>query len=330
MIKDSLKQDAENKKIFENKDLVYISGMGGSGIVGEFVADIFSEDSYKLKTLVLANKSSEASHSILSMCHRTLSIAVSYSGNTGETMAFFKRIIKNQCDIGVVTSGGLLLNEALKRSVPLYRVAQGYPPRASLPMLLSGVLKIIELVRIDLGSVYSDLERASDILSSFNYVSRELAEEIYERITSSQRPRIVVASSNRYKSLVERYQTEFAENSKLYIEAPVFPEAGHNYIETLRGGDAMIYYISDPDDIENQVILGFLKRLSQYNEKIYLREIELPEKERYATKLIVGAYVAGLLTAYLAERFNIDPAEIPVIKIYREHVSSYYLERESL
>ncbi len=329
MIRESINLEVINKRFYYNKDLVFISGMGGSGIIGEYVAKIFGDKTYDFKEpIVISNRSSEAPTNLVSRCDRILSIAVSYSGNTGETLCFLKKILSRNCDAGVVSSDGRLLEEAKKRSLPYYRVSQGYLPRASLPMLLVGVMKIIELLKIDLNKLYRDLERVSIYISEYRDLSNEIANELYEKISSNERVNIVFSSSNRYWPLIDRFKTEFAENTKLYVETPVLPEAGHNYVETLPRGNKYVYYISDPDDAENQMLLGFLKKLSQRYENITIKEIDLPDKEGFLTKIMIGSFVAGLISAILADKLNIEPSETPIIRLYREHSSEYYLAEE--
>ncbi|MGC9009092.1 MAG: SIS domain-containing protein [Sulfolobales archaeon] len=329
MIRESINIEVVNKKFFSNKDLVYVSGMGGSGIVGEYVARIFGDKTYNFKEpIVLSNRSSETPINLLSKCDRALSIAVSYSGNTGETLCFLKKILSRNCDVGIVSSNGRLLEEAKKRSVPYYKVFQGYLPRASLPMLLVGVMKLIELLKIDLNRLYRDLERTISYMNEYKDLSNEIANELYEKIRSNERINIVFSSNNRYSPLIDRFKTEFAENTKLYVETPILPEAGHNYVETLPRGYKYVYYISDPDDAENQMLLGFLKKLSQRYENIVVNEIDLPEKEGYLTKIMIGSFIAGLVSVMLAEKLNIEASETPIIRLYREHSSEYYLAKE--
>ncbi len=329
LIKESMNTEIVNKRTYSNKNIVYISGMGGSGIVGEYVSKIFGEKTYGFKSLiVISNRSSEVQSNILALCERLFSIAVSYSGNTGETICFLRKILSRNCDIGIVSSDGRIIEEAMKRSLPFFKVSQGYLPRVSLPMLLVGVFKLIELVGADLSVLYRDLEKFSFYISEYKDLSDEIVNEIYEKIKGGEKISIVFSSNNRYSPLIERFKSEFAENTKMYVESPILPEAGHNYVETLPRGYKLVYYISDPDDVENQMLLGFLKKLSMKHENIIIREIILPEREGYVTKIMVGSLVAGLVSTSLAEKLNINPSETPVIRLYREHSSEYYLAEE--
>ncbi|MEZ0290031.1 MAG: SIS domain-containing protein [Sulfolobales archaeon] len=319
---DSLSLEVENVREFETKKIIYISGMGGSGIVGEYVARIVDEHFTK-RFLVISKRSSDITNQVLELGRETFFIIVSYSGNTAETLRVFRKLTSKRLDIGVVTSGGVLGREAARDRLPMVIVRSGLIPRVSFPYLLVAVLKLIGLLGVNIDSILTMFKDTANIIRSFDSYAEDLSEKLFEAVRAGDR--IVIVSSERYEPLVERFIAEYAENSKILLHRAVFPEAGHNIVETLRSAKTTLLYIEDSSDLENQVIEGFLQRLREREENIRIVRLELPANRSYLEKILVGTYIAGLSSSHLAERLEISPVETPSIKLYRDYVSEFYL-----
>ncbi|MEM4043221.1 MAG: SIS domain-containing protein [Sulfolobales archaeon] len=322
IISKALSKEVYNRREFRGKEIVYISGMGGSGIVGEYASKIIEESGLK-DILVFSRRSSEISRSLLERSDKTFFILVSYSGNTGETLRVFRRIISVNTGVGVVTSGGILGEEALKRGIPMILIDKGLLPRVSFPMLLISVFKMIELLGVDLNKIYEEIRSAMKFMESYEHVAEEISFRILEALKSGMR--IAIASTDRYQPLVERFATELAENSKILAERIVFPEAGHNFVETLEASKVYILYIEDPLDLESQLIGGFIEKISRRSESLKYDKLILPEGLGYTGRIIIGTYVGGLISAHLARGLGVDPVNTPIIKLYRDHVTEFYL-----
>ncbi|MEM0457892.1 MAG: SIS domain-containing protein [Sulfolobales archaeon] len=160
-------------------------------------------------------------------------------------------------------------------------------------------------------------------MESYEHVAEEISFRILEALKSGMR--IAIASTDRYQPLVERFATELAENSKILAERIVFPEAGHNFVETLEASKVYILYIEDPLDLESQLIGGFIEKISRRSESLKYDKLILPEGLGYTGRIIIGTYVGGLISAHLARGLGVDPVNTPIIKLYRDHVTEFYL-----
>jgi len=324
MIIKALELDIENKRNIYSKKIVYITGMGGSGIIGDFIRKIFEEEFDKQKIMILSGKHAYMPSYLKDFKKELFLIAVSYSGDTAETLRVYRRSRDENIERGVVTSGGALYEEASRDGAPIVKVEKGLLPRASLPYLFIGALKMIELLGLDMEVIKSSLKNLSKKVSELDPLSERVAEEVIEDIRNKRR--IVFISTYKYDVVTERFRTEYAENLKYFVETAVFPEAGHNFIETLREGlSTSIYYIHDPIDLESELVYGLLRKISEKTEDLRLIEIALPENESYISKMFAGAYIAGLSSSIAAERLGIDPSYTGNIKMYRDHVSEYYM-----
>ena len=90
-------------------DLVYVAGLGGSGIGGDFVAELI-RDECKIPYLVGKSYSVPAY-----LNENTLAIVSSYSGNTEETLEALKGIEASGAKVVIVSGGGKLIEIAKEK-----------------------------------------------------------------------------------------------------------------------------------------------------------------------------------------------------------------------
>lgn len=120
----------------EGRDVehVVVLGMGGSGIVGDVLAAVAGP---VLPAPVVVVKGYEPPAFV---GPRTLVVAISYSGDTEETVAAARRALDAGGRLLAVCCGGELGRLAEARGATVARCPQGYMPRAALGALLAPVL----------------------------------------------------------------------------------------------------------------------------------------------------------------------------------------------
>ena len=132
---------------------VVIMGMGGSAIAGSIMKDI----SPHLEIIVERNYFPNAI-----IDEHTLLIISSYSGNTEETLSYYRHASSFTKNIFGITTGGELLKSLKKDNHDFHILPSGYPPRSILGYTLAVLIKlldedeILELINIELLQEYSD------------------------------------------------------------------------------------------------------------------------------------------------------------------------------
>ena len=201
-------------------DGILLLGMGGSAIAGE-ICKAYLHD--------------ETTTPILSVRDYTLpkfineswvTIAVSYSGNTEETLSAFREALVRGSSTIAFTAGGALKEEA--GGTPVHNLSPGFQPRAALPMILSGLLPILEtlagLETTDLDTVSADIEDVSSLWSGMPTTPSDLAKMAKDAV-----PLFIG-----WKHLIPvayRARCQMNENAKKMAFSSEFPEASHNEIE---------------------------------------------------------------------------------------------------
>ncbi|MEE8637566.1 MAG: SIS domain-containing protein, partial [Candidatus Margulisiibacteriota bacterium] len=117
---------------------VVVAGMGGSAIAGDIAAGLFS-GKIDLPLYVMRGYRLPAF-----VGKETLFFALSYSGNTEETLSAVKEAERCGAKIICIASGGKLKEIAEKNNHPAYLIPSGYESRAALPYLLMPILKSLE------------------------------------------------------------------------------------------------------------------------------------------------------------------------------------------
>ncbi|MEM0045475.1 MAG: SIS domain-containing protein [Desulfurococcaceae archaeon] len=304
-------------------DEVVVAGMGGSGIVGDYL-QVLSTASGTIPVYVVK------SHTVPGFIDRgTLFIAVSYSGDTLETVLALRHALRKRVTAITVSSGGALREEALKNNLLHIPLPQGLLPRVSLPAMLYSVLGVLDASGypvVPKGEASASVEFLEEYMDECVEVSENLANWLFvDVVLGSRLP--VIASHSPLEALAIRGKNEFNENSKLVVKVDVAPEWMHNDIV---GYEKPVYRkygvleIVDPENTVGVKLVNFMERVYSENNAVYFR-LELRGRNMLE-KLMYGSLILGLASVKLAERRLLDPAETKSILLYKRSVREIFSE----
>lgn len=279
-----LSQKTSLRKIKKVREAV-VAGMGGSAIAGNIVSDLLLGRSavpihvnrgYKLPAF--AGK-------------ETLVFALSYSGNTEETLSAVKEANRCGAKVVCITSGGKLKEIAESNKYPIFLIPSGYEPRAALPYLLVPLLKSLEEIGIVSG-LLDGIKKSVELLRKLrgeygadkplraNPV-KQLAKKLLGRVP------IIFASQGTTEAVGLRVKTQFNENSKVTALFNVFPELNHNEIVNL----------SALNREEHNFCLLFLRHEGDH---------ERIKKRMEVTKSLIGMQLGGVNEIYAQGKSDLD------------------------
>ena len=207
---------------------IVIAGMGGSAIGGDLVKAVLGNQSL-LPIIVHRNYTLPAF-----VTSQTLLIAVSYSGNTEETLKSVERAFARGAEILTITSGGKLKAFADTHSLPCVIIPAGQQPRASLGYLFMPILSILSRL-----GFAPDLDSRADLAEAIGLLSK-LAEDFHPDVPDSQPKRLaqelygklpVIYAPQELEAVAMRWKGQINENSKSLAYYNVYPEMSHNEIE---------------------------------------------------------------------------------------------------
>lgn len=206
---------------------VVVLGMGGSGISGDVVAALSAESGLRLPVLTVKGY-------VLPpwVGPDSLVFAVSYSGNTEETLDGLGQALDRGATTVAVSSGGELCSIAAERELPLFRIPGGMQPRASLGYLFIPIMCALERMGLIAG-VSDELLASVDLMEQRRSEygpeaeleanpAKRLAKDLlgYMPIVYGAEGYLAVAAS--------RWKAQFNEMAKIPSFDNYFPELNHN------------------------------------------------------------------------------------------------------
>ncbi len=228
---------------------VFIVGMGGSAIAGD-VEDVL--------------------------------VAVSYSGNTEETLSATTQGMKLGCRMVAITSGGALRDLARKANAPVFEVPPGLPPRGAFGHLF-GVLPAIAESWV-FGHLHAEVERA---IAHLRQVREKLRPEVGAR-------------ANRAKSIAVRLRSTVPV---LYAMPP-----GHTPI-IFRDRD-------EPPEMRRQLDIT-VELISRHASVL---EVET-EGETTLSRLLGTLFLGDYVSLYLATLHRVDPLPLAPIEELKKRLA---------
>jgi len=301
-----------------------ILGMGGSALGGEILKDWLADASEipieLCRDYHLANYADKD----------TLVIALSYSGNTEETINGFVEALDRKCMTIAVSSGGVLEEFCNLSGTPLIKVPKGLPPRCATPYLLLSLAKILnkfEFMPFDEAEINEATETLRKLWKKIrpecpvnDNSAKKMALDIFGSIP-------VIYGFRHYKSIALAIKIAFNENSKIPSKCEFFPELIHNEIVGFEKykrsiGNITVVLIRDSDEPpEIKVAIEVVKELISLNNTVKILEVYGEGTSRLA-KMLSVKYVADMASLYLAILNNTDPMRTQSIDVIKSETKA--------
>jgi len=295
---------------------VVVTGMGGSAIGGDILKD-WLEDRIPIPIQV-----NREYHLPAYADPSSLVVAVSYSGNTEETLSAYLEAVERGCMTLSLSSGGLLEDFNRRLGLPHFKLPGGYPPRSAMPYLfLPLMVGLQKLWAID--SFESEVDEAIKVV-------KELREEIKRTTLSGTNPakQLAVALKGSlpmvcgygpFKAIALRIKTQFNENSKTPAKVESFSELNHNETAGWSGAKditrlfSVILIRSEDEPPEIRARIELTRRLIFDEGAHKVLEIRTRGDGRLA-KMLSAMYIGDSASVYLGILKGFDPTPIPVIE----------------
>ena len=291
-------------------DNVLIAGMGGSAVGGLLLSDwlLYSSD----KSIHV----SRDYHIPGWVNKRTLVYAVSYSGNTEETLSQYREAQERGCSIICFCSGGELENLGNADGYTVVKFPLGLQPRAAIPFqffALAAVSKTLGLIKEEQWEEVLETLHVSRVLCrsmraespNANNLGKQLADIIKNHVPFVYAPR-------QFQTVAYRYSTQFNENSKSPAASNFFPEMFHNSIMA-REGPAEVLSASITVIIKDKGQDERLQKKIEVSRDLmsegFARVVEVETVGKALLSRIMSALLIGDFTsAYLGVLYGIDPS----------------------
>ncbi len=285
---------------------VLISGLGGSGIGGNFVQNLVLTD---CKAPVVVSK---GYHVPKWVNKHTLAICSSYSGNTEETLSTFEQLLGTGAKIVVVTSGGKLLELAKQHGFDVAQVPGGWSsPRACLGYSIVAQLAVLRSAKLISNRIFRQIEAARKLLVKDQSDIRKRAQKL-AGFLAEKTP--VLYCADHIEAVAVRWRQQINENAKMLCWHQVIPEMNHNELVGWRNNrpDVAVVWLRNRDDFARTTVRMNINK--EIVEHFTNTSIEVYSKGKsLAEKMFYLVHLGDWMSFYLAQLREVDPVEIKVI-----------------
>jgi glucose/mannose-6-phosphate isomerase len=243
----------------------------------------------------------------------TAVIAMSYGGDTPETLSLYDQALSRGCDIICVTSGGKLKERAETNGNVLITMPPGLLPRGALGYMLGFIASVFEEMgicesRTELNSLLPSLRSFRDGITkdADDNHALDIARTIFGKIP-------VIYSLVNMRAAAIRWKMQINENSRMIAFYGTIPEFNHNEIvgwtEDQASGEFIPIILCDDDSVD--VLKYMTETLSGVLQSSGIRPYEFKAKgsndlEKNLISIIMGDFVS----MYLAHMKGVYPGEI--------------------
>jgi glucose/mannose-6-phosphate isomerase len=303
--------------------LIAVVGMGGSAISGDII-DAWLFNSIKVPITVVRG------YELPEMINETsLVFAVSFSGNTEETLSATEEALNRKARIITISKGGKLEELAKSEGIPHIQIScsDKLVPRAALGYLLIPIIMNLAKnglipdneIDAELDDVIVTLRSLRESLKPSSSSDANQAKQIAQKL-SGQVP--LIYSYHPFKCISYRWRTQLNENSKVLARSVELPEMNHNDIVGWMGDDnAGSYTIILLRDLAVES-KRMEKRIELTKDLAFSKARELIEvyaAGKYTlSKMLSLMYIGDFTSVYLALIRGIDPTPVEIIDKLKE------------
>jgi glucose/mannose-6-phosphate isomerase len=273
---------------------VVICGLGGSAIGGDLVSAWLSGSSPTPVSVV-------RSYSLpASVAGQTLVIAVSYSGNTEETLSMVREAAERGARLVAVSSGGELRRVAEEDGIPHCLLPSGMVPRATVGYAFGTLTGVLE--KAGIAETTGQLEETMALLTRISSdcgpevptgenPAKRLAHELHGTVP-------VIMGHGLSGPVARRWANQFNENAKMIAFSGELPEMNHNGIvgwvgDPLSQGYSMIFLDPGTDDPRMSRRVEATKTMLRERMRVYTSEaLGSSSMARMFSQIMVGDFTS--------------------------------------
>jgi glucose/mannose-6-phosphate isomerase len=313
--------DADPLPAAEDIENVLVLGMGGSGIAGDLLAAVAGPF---MPVPVVVSKG-YVPPSFVS--ETTLAFAVSFSGDTEETVEAVSEAAVQGAKVVAVCKGGELGRLAESWRAPHVRIGDGIPmPRAAIGALAVPPLVVLERMGLFPGAsewislAVDQLRRRRDELKKEGNQAEELARRIGRTFP------LVYGGGDAGAVAAQRWKADFNENAKIPAFWNALPEVCHNEVAGWgQHGDLTRQLFTvvhlRHDEEHPQVTRRFELVAAMLDEVVAGIEEVRAEGEGALAQLLDLVMVGDFTSLHFAAQEGVDPGPIPVLEEMKSAVA---------
>lgn len=315
---DCEKYDVDIRKS-QYSNLVFL-GMGGSASSGDVVHNWLG-NRIRIPSLVVRDYSLPGF-----IDRKSLVIAISYSGNTAETLTAVRDAIRRKARVIGIGTGGSLQSLLFDQSLPFVTVPSTVAPRAALPQLVAAIIYV-------LGKLDESRKLVAETLETGGELQR-LRHRFVTETPTEQNPAkrlanilyhsgfIVTYALEKMSPVARRFKNQLSENSKILSKWAVLPEAAHNEVEAWNTPHMNALPLILRDSTESRKEAHLVKAFEstiKSGSQVDPVNVRIPARNSLA-RLLAPIFFLDFVSVYLAILRKTDPTPNRMIDQYKKRL----------
>ena len=315
-------RDAPGLPMGDGLRAIVVCGMGGSGVAGDVLRGLYAD---RIPVPIVVNKGYGLP---VFAGPDTLVAALSFSGNTEETLSAYGEAVARGCRVLTVSAAGLLAERAARDGVAHLPLPTDVPmPRMAVGDLSASLIGALEAMGLlppaseEVDESAALLDGLADRLGPERPIAANTAKELAAWI--GPRTPVVWGSEGLAEAPAGRLRTQINENAKAPAFSAMLPELDHNEIEGWSAGAGEGYAVVALRHAREHPRVG--ERLEATREAIaaaHLDYREMHAKGRGPLEILFSLVMLGDFAAtYLALLRGVDPTPVPVLMALKKRLA---------
>jgi len=303
-----------------NIDKIVITGMGGSAIAGDIVADycnaegeipIFVHRDYGLPNWVNS---------------KTLVVTISHSGNTEEALDAFITGYEKKTKLFAMGTGGQLQSLAKKFRAPFVKIDYESQPRYALGHYMTALFWLMKKINV-IDFSFDEIEKSILLLQNLKKkldVGSPIRENMAKSLALDLENKIpVIIGSGNLSGVARRFKNDLNENAKTAAFFDILPEQNHNSIVGLDFPKELIgqiYYIILESKyahprvrLRENILINILQRKQAAHKRVLVE----PSGGKFS-EIAAAIMFSNYLSYYLSILYQVDPNKVDSIDLLKK------------
>jgi len=311
---------AKNIHLSPDINEIIIAGIGGSALSPDLVYAFFQQD---IRVPFSIHRSYDLPKPV---SPQTLVIAISFSGNTEETISAAAAALKQGAQVAVITTGGKLSELAIANSLPLVwltKESENFQPRMSSGYVIAVLTQLLINANILPESAATALITAATALRQIRLA--ETGQQIAHQLVGLTP--LIYASDN-YWPVARIAKIKINENSKVPCFWNIIPEMNHNEMisfDTTKSAASLskhFYFILLKDKDDHSQITKRMDVLRKLFAKRGLRsEVVLLNGKNAWEKIFSSIMLADWTSYYTARHYHAEPEKVGMVEEFKKLIA---------
>ena len=296
-------------------DNIIINGMGGSALPAELLSETlhqYTNDGSLLPVYIHRDygKSKYITDS-------SIIFAISYSGNTEETLSAYETAISENRVVIAMAAGGALIDRARELNQPYIVIPNPNPdfqPRYATLYILKALIEALIQVEV-LPSEARD--KVVNLLSQVKPENFETQGQNFAELIKGKTP--VIYATCDYKLSAHLWKIKINENAKTPCFWNYVPELNHNEMVGFTNPQANFKFILLQNEIETSRNIKRFEKLKQLFESrgLPVENVIVPDFGNKLANVVAMTLIGDWTAYYLALAYGIDPTPVDMVEEFK-------------